>query len=169
MPSLLLHFQQIVDLLICARCFSVPEIDRVCRVVRLSLVRAACPLKIPLFSFVDFHLLLSLNFEIEGFLDLVGCRRRPVRLGEEGAWPGCYEASVLKSSRAHRQHLRISIILSVDVEDSLWIDIFLAVAQDLHISSVGPTCPLLAERELSQTLVLLGNERATRFPWCFRR
>lgn len=70
---LLLHLEEIVDLLVGAYCLPSTHVDRVCRVVGRGLIGAACAEEVLLLPLVRLQLLLRFDLELEGLLDLVGC------------------------------------------------------------------------------------------------
>lgn len=95
MASLLLHLEHVVRLLVRAHRLPTADVYRVSGIVGLCLVGATRALKILLFSLVGLHLLLRLNFELEGLLDFVGGGRGPMRLREKSAGSWCNKAGVL--------------------------------------------------------------------------
>ena len=70
---LLLHLEEVVDLLVGAYCLASAHVDRICCVVGRGLIGAACGEEVLLLPLVRLQLLLRFDLELEGLLDLVGC------------------------------------------------------------------------------------------------
>lgn len=99
-----------------------------------------------LLPLVRLQLLLRLDLELKGLLDLVGGGGGAVRLGEESSRPWCNEAAgVVKDGRADVEHLWIGKVQPVEVQDGARLDVLLTIADHLDIAGLSATDGLLAE------------------------
>ena len=159
---LLLHLEEIVDLLVGAHCLPPAHVNCISRVVSRGLVCAARAEEALLLPLVRLQLLLRFDLELEGLLNLVGCGRGPMRLSEEGSWSRRKQSSVLQDSWANVQHLRLREVKPIDVEHSAWLNILLAIADHVDVPCLSATDPLLAELVVLLHLLWLQSKRAAR-------